>query len=353
MYQEELPYILITIGIVNIALIFYLRFAINKIIISLSKAITLNKEKDYEVEGFLENIDDILYEMDIRSHGYEIFFLDEIVRSKKLNDCKSSITETIEVNDHKVKLYLCPNRYIGENVEKFNIIAKMLNLIIHTNLLIKSEATNRSFANISKYHTFLLHDVKNISQYIKALEHNINECETDEEKLKLFKYLKDTSADISARTSRVIENLSLNNSELFINSEISNVDIKECLNILLERYEIDIQVEEETFIETNEEIVKLAFENIIKNFKDKQKNEPEISLKIDISKEKENIIVSFRDSGTKIKELNKLFEPFVSTKIDGLGIGLYQSKTLLKTIDSDIVAANLGDGVEFKIYFKW
>jgi signal transduction histidine kinase len=58
------------------------------------------------------------------------------------------------------------------------------------------------------------------------------------------------------------------------------------------------------------------------------------------------VMVSVRDSGTGIgkNDMERLFEPFYTTKADGLGMGLSISRTIIKAHGGTIWAENNGEG---------
>lgn len=67
------------------------------------------------------------------------------------------------------------------------------------------------------------------------------------------------------------------------------------------------------------------------------------------------IIVKDNAKGIEENILNKIFDPYFTTKEKhkGTGLGLYMSKMILeKNINATIKATNLDEGVEFKITFK-
>lgn len=75
----------------------------------------------------------------------------------------------------------------------------------------------------------------------------------------------------------------------------------------------------------------------------------EISL--EISQIGENAILTVLDSGPGISQsmLKNIFELYKSTKKDGLGVGLWLSKTIIQKHNGDIRAINISEGALFEI----
>ena len=77
---------------------------------------------------------------------------------------------------------------------------------------------------------------------------------------------------------------------------------------------------------------------------------PYIKLKVQASSSE--VIISIEDNagGIKAKDLDKVFEPYFSTKADGSGIGLYLVKVIIeKSFDAKVEVQNLTEGVKFTI----
>ncbi|MBF0328568.1 MAG: response regulator [Nitrospirae bacterium] len=98
--------------------------------------------------------------------------------------------------------------------------------------------------------------------------------------------------------------------------------------------------------------------NIISNAKDAlvQKHKEDRShnglIKIEIERSGDKIIIAISDNGGGIPEnsLDKIFQPYFTTKKEGTGIGLYMAKMIVEgNMGGSISAHNNGGGPEFKI----
>ncbi|MBF0274610.1 MAG: sensor histidine kinase [Nitrospinae bacterium] len=105
-------------------------------------------------------------------------------------------------------------------------------------------------------------------------------------------------------------------------------------------------------------LISNASEAIIANEQNKQKESSHKgSIKITNSIENENIIIEVEDSGGGIdeKNINKVFEPYFSTKeaTQGTGIGLYMSKTIIEQhMLGQLTVRNGKDGAIFRITLR-
>jgi signal transduction histidine kinase len=79
---------------------------------------------------------------------------------------------------------------------------------------------------------------------------------------------------------------------------------------------------------------------------------PNGNIYIEIAKDDGLTSISIQDDGPGFLEPDRAFEPFYSTKDDGIGLGLATVDSLVKTLDGSVTAANRKTGgavVELKI----
>lgn len=71
-----------------------------------------------------------------------------------------------------------------------------------------------------------------------------------------------------------------------------------------------------------------------------------------MTQERNSITVAIRNNGGTISEeiLDKVFDPYFTSKENGTGIGLYMSKMILEKMDCSIEIHNIVDGVEALIH---
>lgn len=99
---------------------------------------------------------------------------------------------------------------------------------------------------------------------------------------------------------------------------------------------------------------RIAFLNIIINAVESMETGKGI-LQITSSEDKLSYSVKIADNGSGIRECDKtkLFQPFFTRKIGGLGIGLVITRNLLLEVNASLhVKSKLGHGSEFTIRFK-
>ncbi len=80
---------------------------------------------------------------------------------------------------------------------------------------------------------------------------------------------------------------------------------------------------------------------------------PWIKIEIDASSAESIIKISDNAKGIKDKNIEKIFEPYFSTKESGTGIGLYLVKMIIeKSLEGRIEVKNQTEGAEFTLYLE-
>jgi len=77
---------------------------------------------------------------------------------------------------------------------------------------------------------------------------------------------------------------------------------------------------------------------------------PKININVDATNA--DIIISISNNGKKIekRDINKIFNPYFSTKKEGTGIGLYLSKLIIKkSFEGELEVSNTQEGVCFTL----
>jgi len=169
-------------------------------------------------------------------------------------------------------------------------------------------------------------------------------------------------SDMATRMARIIKNL-----RAFARNEsepISRVDLVQVINTAVELTAARLQADqvkvdwnpdqysEPVYAWGGEVRLAQVFVNLINNAADAMLDQDERNIWISISTEK-RLAVTVRDIGPGIKEPEKMFDPFYSTKTvgssEGMGLGLSISYGLVQSFGGNIRGLNANQGAIFTV----
>jgi signal transduction histidine kinase len=114
--------------------------------------------------------------------------------------------------------------------------------------------------------------------------------------------------------------------------------------------EIALNVIEDINILNYKNEYKQVILNLLTNAKEVLEERDIPSPKIVLTIDKNQVTVSDNAGGIKVKEIQKIFEPYYSTKVQGTGIGLYMSKMIVeKNMGGKLSVTNKENGALFML----
>ncbi len=108
-------------------------------------------------------------------------------------------------------------------------------------------------------------------------------------------------------------------------------------------------------IKADEETLTIAFLSLLINAVEATSKTPKGKVIIKTEQHGEQCFVTIRDNGTGIKPglINRVFDPFYTTKTDGMGLGLTNTKNIIESNNGNItVESEPGFGTSFIVSFS-
>jgi PAS domain S-box-containing protein len=206
----------------------------------------------------------------------------------------------------------------------------------------------------------IAHEVRNpLTNLTLALDQLKDEIPVHNDSVKLF-------SDIIQRNANRIEQLigeMLNSSKpKDLNLELMSIEqiMEETIDLAIDRINLK-KIKLEKRIETDlprllvdQEKIKIALLNIIINAVEAMVPGQGI-LKVDIMNASGCIVINISDNGKGIRQedIDKLFDPFYTSKEGGMGLGLTSTKNILNGHSAAVeVTSQPGSGTTFAIYFR-
>lgn len=345
------PFFILT-GLVIIGVLIYIRYLTRKAIRSLLECIDLNTKLDYDLHRFLPDVIPLLKKINVDDLFYTIHYLNTtLVKENTAN--RSPIEKKIERGDYRISMGIVPRHSRGEQYYMNMIVLELLAHIIEMDVLIKIKVIHEAFYKFSQLQTFILHDTKNLAQFIEFLSYNVLHLETPDRQERFLSYLKETLPAQSRRGAKIISLLEMKKETDIDKSVKSTINLKSLLEDMANHYHLNYTIKGEGTIIAEEYKVNSILINLLKNVYDKSLEERDLTCHIDIIADGNNVKVVIADSGRPIKDSARIFEPFYSTKPGrgGLGIGLFQAQNLARAMNGDVKVLPQAIGAAFEITF--
>lgn len=204
----------------------------------------------------------------------------------------------------------------------------------------------------------MAHEVRNPLNNIMLSTEQLEHLIQNEQSQTCFNIIKRNSERINAIIAELLKpsndgNLSLEKSSL-------QIIIDESIDAAIDRLKlrnIDLQkdyMQEIAWVMADREKLKIALLNIIINAIEAMK-ENGGQLSISIKRNAQQYVVSITDNGCGVSEENLplLFEPYFTSKKQGMGVGLASAQNILNYHEAEIsVESQLNKGTTFKVVFK-
>ncbi|MCX5842158.1 MAG: ATP-binding protein [Deltaproteobacteria bacterium] len=335
-------------GLIIIGVLVYIRYLTRMAIRSILECINLNTNLQYDLHRFLSEVGPLLKKINIDDLFYDITYMNNSLAREK-NVRRNAIEKTIERGDYRVHIGIVPRHSRGEQHYLNLIVLEILFFLIEMDVLIKIKIINETFYKFSQLQTFILHDAKNLAQFIEFLTYNVRHLDTAERQERFIMYLKETLPAQSRRGASIIGLLEMKKETDVEPTDKGHIDLKVLLENLARNYKLDYTITGEGSIVAEEYRIISIFDNILRNVYEKSLEERDVKCAVEITADEKNATIVISDTGSPIEEKARLFEPFFSTKKGGLGIGLFQAKNIVHAMKGDIQVLSRATGVTFEI----
>lgn len=330
-----------------------------------SKDIVFITSTNFNIEDINYAATDLLeYELDelltgnllslFKNQGDKTYFADFLNEFGEFYDYEADIV----TKNNEIK-----NCIISASIEISNNGEKYIQGIIHDNTSRKkAEKTSlqaEKLAATGRLVRTLAHEVRNpLNNISLSIEQLIQQADDDDSKLYLQivqrngKRISDLITEL-LNSSRVSSQIRLEKTPL--QSAMDNAVSAATDRMTLKRIHLQLSYPNNPcYCLLDPEKIQLAFLNIIINAVEAMEEEKG-KLSITIYSAEEEHIVEIKDNGSGISEENmqRLFEPYFTSKRNGMGLGLASTLNIIQSHNAHIdVKSELGAGTSFVIAFK-
>lgn len=243
-------------------------------------------------------------------------------------------------------------RYIKDDDELLKAVSTQAAVQIKEIMLLEELTMAKELEAFSKMSSFIMHDLKNLTNSLSLISQNAQQNMDNPE------FQRDTIRTIDGTVSRmkkVIEMLSNVPRELVFTKKPVNIDllVENSLRKAARPVEKEITLRKDVAacppVLVDPDALEMVILNLILNAFDAIPQSGYVDLKA--SSDSEFVNISVEDTGrgmTADYMQTSLFRPFKSTKKNGLGIGLFQCKSIIEAHGGSIdVKSSPGAGTRF------
>jgi signal transduction histidine kinase len=255
----------------------------------------------------------------------------------------------IQVSDSLVELLGNHVKQLSERLIILQLVLLILNVAVHIELIIiiikiyqdefkKSQKTDK-LATIGELSARISHDMRNPLSVLKMSLELIDKESVDESTHQKIKIMKKAVDRLAHQIDNVLDfvrtkdpTLSKWNLNTILLESIEQIHVPDTITISLPEKNLLINCDKEQF--------EILFLNLIKNSIDSIKDNG--TIKIDSKETSSEIIIKIQDSGSGIPEqyLDQIFDPLVTFKSKGTGLGLASCQNIVKSHHGTINVKN-------------
>ncbi|MGE4267942.1 MAG: sensor histidine kinase [Deferribacterales bacterium] len=339
---------LVTAGLIIILSHLSVKYVTNRYLGIISQLIKMNEVDGFDPVMLLRHLEPFLKKAGIIDFGYYLFYHNvEYVRRNVSQ--KKSMTKFVHTAEYTVYIDIVPGFRFIESDFITKVLVEVIFLLLKADVNIQTTAAQKAFRKSVELQTFINHDVKNLIQFVNVLEFNLKQVEDDAGYRRLVRYMQKSLPGLKVRADKILS--ALNSTQPEMDSLPEKLTPMTIVSDAAGIYGVSIHsaTPADMVITARKRGLTVIIENIIKNFYDKSISERGISLFVDVSENDSGYVMKFRDTGSPIADCEKIFEPFFSGKVNGLGIGLFHCRNVAAGMGGKLTAENTGEGPVFML----
>ncbi len=342
---------LIIMGLTILASLYYLGKKSRRIEKNISELNQLNDKQNHDTFALLENCWKYFDRAGFSGLDCDIcwFGSDTSYHFGSKTNHPISFKQKLEHIDVQVTAYTSAR--LGENQHFEHVFWQNFVLLLRMNLLIKVNSIYHTEKQLQKYNTFILHDMKNIAQFIVMINEQLQKNQGKNQQ-RLLELLNTIMPGIKVRADRIIQTLSQKQASNEFETVKTTIDLASKIHSIAETHGLNIRISGNSQIVLSEEKIDQVLDNLLNNYLHHSGHH--LIIHVHIEENEDTITISFH-SNKRVDQRNRLrlFEPFWSSTEHGMGVGMHQCKTLLQQMNGDLNVKYLDDQtIKFVIQFK-
>jgi signal transduction histidine kinase len=301
-----------------------------------NELVQLNQSLSFDLPNFLRHCWRPLKKAGFRGISWQLDWFGSALSFEEGSTAEMVVERVLEVQDIKLTIKLYDGKRRFEQRYFSTVISESFFLLLYTDMWVKLGTVQGAFAQTAKMSVFLQHDMKNIVQLVSLMTEQLESAPEGSE-VKIITGLKTVMPTLRDRSERFLSSLSSQRDTKVTDT----VDLNQALKKTAEIHELSLTVEGKGMPQIGQRAMDSIFDNIFGNYVDQNRRDPDApaNISINIKECDEHLTIEITDTfGKPCLWPERLFEPFWSEKGDGLGIGLYHARQLVKEAGGTITA---------------
>ncbi len=350
----ELSYpFLIIIGITALGVALYFNLLLKRILKIFAVLLKMQINNHLNPKEYIYSLGLQLQNIGVAAIVYKLSYSHStIIHESTLLKGNFLVEKTIQDNliHGYIGIHVKSNR--GEQKILNSLILYIINLQILNHIHSKIHTTNESFKKISQLQTYMVHDLKNILQFFQAMQYNVENIHTDEEKSRFIHHLQNNTEPINRKVKTILALLKVPSNATKGNN-FENISIASIFEEYKNYYKLACGIVGDALIFTDKEYIQTIADNILGNIHDKRFEENISTCQVLISQNNTNISLCISDTGAAFENPLEVCEPFYTTKAQGIGIGMYQVASVVELLEGTILCENINGHPQTTITFPF
>jgi signal transduction histidine kinase len=172
------------------------------------------------------------------------------------------------------------------------------------------------------------------------MQYNIDNLKTDEEKKKFIEFLQTSTKPIDKKVNKILALLDVK-SKIDVKVSINKVNVKAIFLEYMNYFKLNYKIIGDADIMISEEYMRTIVDNILSNINDKKYEKSDLLCLVNIKTEDNFLYITIEDDAKKFQNPDSVFQPFYTTKEQGIGMGMYQVAMIIEALNGTIKCLNI------------
>ena len=329
----------ILMGLMLFMVVLYYNKILSNLLTVLSNLLKLQENRDTDIKEYIDSIESQLQKIGIDEISYDIAYSKKKIVKKHHNTKLNILKKDIYYKNISGEIAIGVRNNTGENKLINKLILFVITLQVVNAIHADIDKINESFERIAKLQTYMMHDLKNVLQFFQAMQYNIDHIKTDDEKKRFIEFLQTSTKPIDKKVNKILALLQVK-SNFDTSYDIKEFQLEELFREYMIHYGLSCDIEGKATLLVDEESIRVVIDNILGNIKDKSYDR-DIRCKVKIKEDDTYIHIDICDDGYPFVNPDEVFEPFYTTKEDGIGIGMYHVASVIENLSGTIICENI------------